>query len=346
MTVTTDEPVVRPDVQLNGMFSGLGDFVNAIHTRDLRMGKVREVQNAMSERIPADGGYVVPEEFRTDLVLASVQEAIVRPRAMMELPMTSLRLGIPSSAPETSGMIVGGWTLEGAGATESDPGFGRTFLEAKKFVMLNSVNNELMADAAALNVYLRKTVPLAIAYQEDDSFIGGANAQPDGAVNASCAIQVTRTSAPASLAADVAALATRMWPQGHKRAVWLCSPDVFTSIVGSYVAVGTPSNVAAGSTPWIGSDSDGNLTMLGRPVFPTDHVPASGSLGDLVYADFGNYVIGNRELMTVHVSPHNQFALDQTVIKIRHRVDGRFWQDAPAVPVNGSQTVSPCVVRL
>jgi HK97 family phage major capsid protein len=340
-----------PGNALHGLYDSFADFVASVFHRDERAEQVMGIQNAMSERVPADGGFLVPEQFRDDLIMAAVEEAIVRPRVRLGMPMRAFRVNVPSADPVTAangGMLAGSWVTENSVLPESDPGFGRTTLEAKKLIAKSTVNNELFEDTAGLGAYLRATVPLSIAYLEDDAFIqGSGQGEPNGALNAPCAIGVTRASAPASIEQDVAAMYTRMWPQGHKRAVWLCSPDVLQSIVNIYVPIGTPAtNVAVAASPWLGCDADGDITILGKKLIPTAHVPASGSQGDLAYVDFGAYVLGDREYMTVQVSPHNQFALDQSVIKVRHRVDGRMWLDAAITPPNGSQTVSPVVVRV
>src|ERR1700749_2950651 len=53
----------------------------------------RFIRDAWTERIPSEGGFLVPEQLRGQ-VMAYVTPAVVRPRAMV-LPMGSLRLGVP-----------------------------------------------------------------------------------------------------------------------------------------------------------------------------------------------------------------------------------------------------------
>src|ERR1044072_1952536 len=88
---------------------------------------------------PADGGFLIPEELRSDLLQLAMEDTIVRWRAQV-IPMSSLALPIPT-VDETSrvsslfGGIIAYWTEEGAAATESQARFGAVRLEAKKLVI-------------------------------------------------------------------------------------------------------------------------------------------------------------------------------------------------------------------
>ena len=59
--------------------------------------------------------------------------------------------------------------------------------------------------------------------------------------------------------------------------------------------------------------------------------------------DFGYYLIGDRQLLTVATSPHVQFINDRTVWRFIQRVDGRPWIDSAITPRNGTNTLSPMV---
>src|SRR5579859_468559 len=100
-------------------------------------GALAVLRNAMSERVPSQGGLLVPERLRSDMVLASLENAIVRPLATV-IPVSSLRTGIPTVDDTThaGGSVFGGlswsWTEEGAPVTASNAAYGRGVLEAKK----------------------------------------------------------------------------------------------------------------------------------------------------------------------------------------------------------------------
>jgi HK97 family phage major capsid protein len=222
-------------------------------------------------------------------------------------------------------------------------------LEAKKLAAyLGGVPDELVEDAAAFEVFARTAIPMGLAWAEDQAFIAGSGVgQPQGILNASCAVNVTRTSGGSlSLQADVTNMVTRMLPQSMKDFIWLCSPDKIGPLLNMYLLVGTlPSSSAVAPSAWLtGSATDG-WTLLGRPLFVTEHVPALGTRGDLIAVDPRFYVIQDRQQMTIDTSAVGQkFAIDQTEFRVISRLDGRMWPQSPVTPQNASATVSPVVI--
>src|SRR5690242_12685715 len=95
--------------QMHGAFLDFADYLTAIYHRDSRAEEVSRLQNAWSERVPGDGGFLVPEAYRTDLVTQSLEHSIIRPAAQVYTSQT-LRLGLPGVDETThSGSLLGGW---------------------------------------------------------------------------------------------------------------------------------------------------------------------------------------------------------------------------------------------
>lgn len=346
------EGLYRPGAaaaKLDGVFAGIGDFVQALRKDDARLGQVREVMNSFGSEVPADGGLLIPEELRSELVLHSLESAIIRPRAL-NVPMGTLRTGVPaiddvSHASSIMGNFVAYWVEESAQLTESQAVYERIFLDAKKLLAFCSAPNELIADAPAFDLYLRTVIPAGMAWYEDQGLIRGTGAgEPLGVINSPCAIQVTRNTSSKVLFADVIAMLPRMLPASLTRCVWMCSPDVLTQLLQIYLLIGTvPTSAAVPPSDWL-KFRDGQWELLGLPLFPTEHVPALGTTGDLILFDPGMYLLGTRALMQMDISPHPKFNMDVSEIRVRSRVDGRMWPQSPLTPANSSQTVSAVVV--
>lgn len=344
-----------PGMDLQGLPRTLAGFVNAARAGDPRLAsetdRVRRVWAAYSSEIPADGGFLVPEELRSELVLASLQYAIVRPRAL-NIPMGTLRTGVPavdggtSNAASIMGGFIAHWEAEDAdlSADEDDPTYQRIWLEAWKLVAYGEAPNELMDDSPAFGVYLSAVLPQAMAWYEDKKLIGGNGAgEPEGFLNAPCKIMVTRATSSHVEFADLPKMVARLLPQGLARACWVCSPDALTDLLNSYLAVGSPTTQALPGTSWLWFDGT-TWRLLGMPLLPTELVPALGSTGDLSLVDFGAYLLGTRQLLQLDVSEHFKFPFDVSAIRARSRVDGRMWLRDPVTPANSSQTVSAVVV--
>jgi HK97 family phage major capsid protein len=360
MTITDARPAAPkrspPGTALHGLYDSMADFLLSAYRASLGQGdekisQVWTIQNAMSERVPADGGYLVPEEYREDLVLASLEHSIIRPAAKV-FPMQSLRAGFPAVDETThSGSLLGGWTAswvaEGALITDTTPGLHRDFAEAKKLAAFTTVNNELFEDAAALRAFVSNTLPQAIAWFEDDAFIAGTGqGEPKGVITSNCAVSVSRTSGSVQHP-DVVAMLKRMWPQGWQSgtARFLGGPDTLGVLIDIFQNFGAATQQAMANNPQLWYDVENKCWRLfGVPLTVTEHTAAAGTLGDLVLIDPSAYVIADREVMQIRISPHPKWNQDQSVIRVIHRVDGRTWPNSPVTPVSGAATVSPVVV--
>jgi HK97 family phage major capsid protein len=341
-------------------------FLHAVFRED--DGSARQfIANAWSERIPAGGGFLVPEQLRAQ-VLAYVTPAVVRPRAMV-LPMGSLKLGVPvvdNPSQASGGQALGGLTFsftdDDAAITPSAPGFGNAVLQAQKLAALVPVPNELVADAAgALDDFITRVVAIGLSWVEDDYFIGTAGTGagcPQSILNASCAKTVSRAnSGQVPVAADIAAMVSAFHPAalacgltpGMTDAGWLVSVNLLGAWLQMYLVPGGSAATAgapASLPPWL-SLGDGHgvgPAILGLPAKVTDHQPAAGSPGDLMLCDLGNYLIGDRQELTIERSAQGPgFITDITNYRIRARVDGRYYVQG-ATTTEADEQVSPVVI--
>jgi HK97 family phage major capsid protein len=323
----------------------------------------RAIRDAWSERVPSQGGFLVPEQLRAQ-VMAYVTPAIVRPRATV-VEMDSLTLGIPllDNPSQASGaQALGGLTFSiaeaGAAITPTNPAFGRLRLEAVKIAAyLQGVPNELTSDAAgAMGDLLARVIAMGLAWYEDDLFVanGTGTGQPQALANASCAVGIDRGTASQVGLADVTSMVKSLHPAALQAALtpglthvrWLLSSGVLAYFLDLYQAVGTPANTGIALSDWFsfGDGHDIGPSMLGIPASVTDHQPALGSTGDVILADLSQFVIADRAEMTVEQSASGpSYALDASDFRIRSRVDGRYWVQS-ATTTEAGATVSPVVV--
>jgi HK97 family phage major capsid protein len=349
-------PVKNPKAvgaKLDGMFPDLATYMQAAwhhgNPDDATSAKLREIKN-YQEAIGEQGGFLVPEEFRGELAALSLGDSIVRPRARV-IPMSGPTLRFPkidetSRVSSVYGGVVVYRTEEGAELNESEASFGSIKLEATKQTGLAHVTNELVRDWGAFTAFIEQIFPEAMGFYEDVDFLSanGAGA-PLGALAAANGAIIPIAKETNQVAAtivwqNVIRMYARMLPSSINRAVWLASPDTFVELATMALNVGT-----GGSAIWL---TDGvnapQLTLLGRPVIMTEKAPAAlGTQGDLSFVDFGMYLIGDRQMMTVDSSPHVKFTSDKTTFRIIARNDGRPWVESAITPKNNSATLSPFV---
>jgi len=309
--------------------------------------KLQRIRNAFSSTVPSEGGFLVPENLRAELLRVSLETSIVRPRARV-VPMETARVPFPaidstSNVSSVYGGIVGYWTEEGAALTASQASFGRVVLDAKKLTAYTEVPNELVSDSIiSFQAFMDEIFPEALGFYEDDAFInGGGVGEPLGFLNAGARITVTENTANLIKWADVVEMYSRMLPGSLNRAVWIASIDTFPQLAVMELSTGSPA-------VWInnGMSEGPPMTLLGRPVIFTEKVPGLGTTGALNFVDFGYYLIGDRQVMSAMSSPHFKFQNDLTAYRIIERVDGRPWLESAITPKNNTDTLSPFVSLL
>lgn len=63
-------------------------------------------------------------------------------------------------------------------------------------------------------------------------------------------------------------------------------------------------------------------TLLGLPVAVHSSLPVVGDQGDILLVDFGQYYLGMTEDVRVDISAHQKFDYDESVFRLKVRLDG------------------------
>lgn len=319
--------------------------------------KLDALRNAFSTVAPGDGGFLVPEVLRANLLKVALETAVVRPRAMV-IPMDSQRVPFPAIDETTHvGSVRGGitsyWAEEGAAVTPSSAKFGRVILDSKKHYSYAEVPRELVQDSViAFDAFINQAFPEALAFDEDLKFmVGSGVGEPLGMLGTAnpAAIAVAKeTGQPATtiVIENLVKAFARMIPSSLGRAVWVASIDTFPQLATMALSVGT-----GGSAVWLsngGSAVSGAvaappLTIFGRPVYWTEKANTLGSQGDISFVDFGYYLIGDRQAMSIADSEDYKFANDMIAYRFIQRLDGKPWIKSAITPANNGPTLSPIV---
>jgi len=323
------------------------DNQNLIDTMD----KLTEIQNSFGTDTPSDGGFLVPEEFRSDLLMVSLEKGIFRPRATV-IPMGHQTLGIPAvdDKDHSGGTVFGGvqtyWVDESTQPTESSGKFSQVKLDAKKLMAYLSCPSELPQDAPAFNAYINQVLPGAVAFEEDYRFMQGNGAgQPLGYLNGAGVVVASAVSGQGAgtiVVDNLAAMFARMLPTSMMNAIWVADIGTFPQL-----ALMAVQGSLGNSTPvWMNNGVIGAppFAIYGRPLYFTEKCPQLGSQGDISLVDPSFYLIGDRQNVTVSMSEHALFGQDKIAYKVIERVDGRPWLKSPITPRNGGNTISPYVV--
>jgi HK97 family phage major capsid protein len=342
-----------PGARIDNEFGSAGEFIHAAwhlnNNAELQQ-KMAALRNSYSSVVPADGGFLVPETLRSQLLQIALDLAVVRSRATV-VPMESARVPMPMIDSTTNaGSVYGGmiayWGEESAALTDASPKFGRATLDAKKLTGLSVVPNELLQDSLISFAALVETLwPQALAFFEDVAFMSGTGSgEPLGFLGAgnSAGVAVAKESgqvADTIVVENVIKMYSRMLPSSLARGIWVCSPEAIPELFTMALSVGT----GGGPVMLTNVAGPAPMTIFGRPLVVSEKAGRLGDRSDLAFVDLSYYLIGDRQTMTASSSTDWKFGNDQTAFRIIQRVDGRPWLQSPITPQNGGPTLSPFV---
>jgi HK97 family phage major capsid protein len=312
----------------------------------------RSTPAGQSEQVLADGGFLVPPEFVTNLIERVYQTGEVLSRCM-EIPMSSNSLAYHQfdESSRADGSRFGGlksyWANEADTATATKAKFRRSELTAKKIISLVYLTDELQFDSAqpAMEVFVTAGFAKETAFRLEQSIVSGDGAgKPQGIIGSPALVQIAKDggqTAGTISATNVTSMYQAVWAPSRRTGLWLVNPEAENQLIGLTVA-----GSSGGGVKWLyefADDDDDWNRMLGRPVIPHESCPVAGKPGDLIFADLSRYVIGMREQGAAAVSLEVKFLTDEAAFRFVMRVDGQTLDNVAVTPLNGSIATSPFV---
>ena len=259
------------------------DFDRHLHGKPL-------LHNVLSTTPDVDGGYLVPDDFERNIVMALEEENVVRQLAKVITTQHERKI------PVAVGHSVAQWTLENAAYQESNPTFGQKQIDAYKLTDLCRVSTELLQDAAFdIEDYLMREFARAFGIAEEEAFcVGTGTNQPTGIFTANGGqVGVTAAATNAITADEVISLVYSLKAPYRRNAKFLMHDQTISLLRklkdGNGAYLWQPS-VQAGEPD----------RLLGYPIYTSPYVPTVASEALTVgFGDFKNYWIGDRAGRTV-----------------------------------------------
>lgn len=279
-----------------------------------------------NETAPTDGGYLVPPQFESAVIVFREQVGIARKLARV-VPMSS---DTWTTMKQTAGTTVY-YPGEETKLTASSASFGRYTLTAKKRAILSYVSAELRDDAAvAVMDNLATDMAHQFALKEDQEFVAGDATSTYGGV---LGVRSANIAATASVAQ--AATGNDTWPEltyadcalamskladkyRGLQCSWLCSGPFKWQVFDRLTLAqgGAASDVMVNGVP--------TAAFAGYPIFVSDRMPTSTAAATVcaLFGAFGNAVtLGDRAGIAVAVSEHYAFDTDQIAVRATTRYD-------------------------
>jgi HK97 family phage major capsid protein len=307
----------------NGPFDNLGGFLQAVHRAgvpggdvDGRLGEIRAA-SGLSEGTPSSGGYLVQTDFTNQLIESAFQTGkLARLCNTFELSSNSNRLeinGVDESSRATGsrwGGIRGYWASEAAEKTKSAPKFRKIKLKLNKLIGLCYATDELLDDVTALEGVIRRGFASEFGFQIDDAIVNGSGAgMPLGIMNAGNMVTVDAVGSQGAntiIYENVVALWSRLLPGSEATAVWLYNKDCMPQLATMSSDGSGNSPVFQNGTGVVSAGTAGPIpgTIFGRPAMSCEQCQSLGTAGDIILADFSQYILARKGGIQADMSIH------------------------------------------
>lgn len=295
----------------------------------------------LNEGVPSQGAFLLDPQFN-DTVMEPVFQTGAFTRFVNRQP-TNRSYGYIKAVDETdlsAGQVFGGveayWRPEAGSVTATKPKFRRVNWELKSLETLMYITDEELEDAPMVSGIAQRSAARALDFKLNNALLRGDGVgKPLGILNAPSLVTVTRQDASNVLNLDILNMWQRMHPAHRANSAWFINSEVEPELDQLYLTTSLEAR-------YITYGADGVMRMKGRPVYVTEFNAALGSVGDIVLADFSDYMLFQRDMKS-SINPWIQWLTGEQAFKWTLRVDGLPSTYSAVTPAYGTNTQSPYV---
>ncbi len=287
-------------------------------------------------------GAMVPPVVATDIWQLTFADPLLDTITIEPTSGNSVDLLADETTPWGNTGIIAGWRSEGVQMSATKLLTNTRQVKVQELYAFVLATQELLDDAPRLGDRLTTKAAAAIRWKIIESFMFGTGAgQPLGWAHANYAgkILVNRANANQINATDIANLERRILLQdGADRAFYVTNRDTLPQLIGLVIGqqpVWLPPSGMAGRP--LGS-------LMGRPLFFSEHAQTLGTQGDLQVVNPDGYYAVQRGQSRQDSSIHLFFDYNVTAFRYLFRIGGQPMLSAPVAAAKGANTKSHFVV--
>lgn len=303
----------------------------------------------MTVGVPSEGGLFLQGETSTELMTNGFNNSEILPRtAKRTLTATQYVkiIGIDEQS-RVDGSRGGGirvYTNKELGEyTASKTKFAEIRVEPQKLTGLFAASDEMMKNVTFLGQEVRQLFGEEFAFKCQNLAIRGTGAgEALGVLTSNVKISVAKETGQKAKTINTTNL-SKMWSRFTGRranAAWFINRDVNPELDALSITAGT----SALEPRFVTYDAQGVMRIKGAPVVEIEQCETLGTEGDIILADWSQYVCADmgdiQEAMSIHVD----FVYGQQLFRFTYYFDGQPRWKAPITPFKGSNTISPVVV--
>lgn len=333
-------------------FKSPREFLNCVidagrgHTLDKRLKYLAAGSDEARGNSDPAGGFLVPEGFSPELLKIDVEDDPIS--GTTNIPMGNPIVKIPARVDTThTTSVTGGLVVtrrpETVAGTSSQMTLSQVVLEAHSLFGLSYATEEILTDSPISFAALLEAgfSDQFISHLVNEKLFGTGVGEFLGIINSPALVSVAKETgqgAATILYENVVKMRARVW--GYGDAGWLANHDTLPQLMLMNQAVGT-----GGVPVWQPSAREGEPDMLlGRPLKFTEYTKTLGTQGDLICANWSQYLEGTYQPMDSEESIHVRFVNHERTFKFWMRNAGQPWWKAALTPKNSTATLSPFVV--
>lgn len=300
------------------------------------------------EAVGADGGYLVPPDFRTYIMQKVMgEDSLLSKCDQQTTSSNSITIPVDETTPwQTTGGVQVYWEGEGQAIAQSKVALNNINVRANKVAALVPVTEELLEDSPSLTAYLNRKVPDKMTFKLNDAIVNGDGVgKPVGLMKSPALVTQAAEGAQAAgtvLFNNITKMWSRMYAPLRRNAVWITNQDIepqlASMVIPAAAGVSSPAYLPPGSG-LVANNLNG--TLMGRPIVYTDATAAIGTPGDIILADLTQYLaLVKTGGMKSDVSIHLWFDYHLTAFRFTLRVGGLPWWAAAVTRPGAKNTVS------
>jgi len=256
------------------------------------------------EAVGADGGFLVPAEYR-DTIMKQVagEDSLLSMCDEFNTSRNSIIVPQDVTNPGGTSGIQAYWEGEASQLTQSKPVFKDKQARLNKLTALVPVTEEMLEDSPLIGSYLNSKAPEVIGAKINDAIVNGTGAgMPMGFMNSGALISVAKETSQVAdtlVPENIDKMWARMQAKSWRNSVWLINQDVMTALDGMQRLVknvaGTENVGGYGAyQPAGGLSASPYGTLKGRPVMPIEGMQTLGDAGDIALVDLSKYMAATK----------------------------------------------------
>lgn len=347
----------RAEVQAKPVYANIGEQLSdvfALTTKNAdapkaadRFQKVVNAASGASTGIDAEGGYLVETDKANNIIETAIETGVFTSRCSRQ-PVgpnsDSFSYYAADDRDRSDGKINGVQVYRKGEATTMTQG-GKATLEERELRLedmygLVYMTNRMLKDAPAMAAYTQRVLRKQLSFKLDQElYEGTGSGRCLGIMGSDALVTVakeTDQTADTIVAANILKMFYRFYGDMSK-AAWFVNRDTLPQYpqmtIGNqpiFIPGGSFTNAPHG-------------VLLGLPIVPVEFCETLGDKGDIILADWSEYLLIEKGGVEAQSSIHVKFLTDETAFRFIMRNNGQPIHDSAITPLNGSNTLSPFV---